>query len=87
MKCIVGENSEIPYKIIKEMKRQSKESQKNIKRKSLKEVLRNASQSNSSGSKSDTDGEINHGNFRNFPVVLLFLYLIICLFMGLMIIL
>ena len=59
VKCIVGENSEIPYKIIKEMKRQSQESQKNVKRKSLKEVLRNASQSNLSGSKSDTDGEIN----------------------------
>ena len=87
VKCIVGENSEIPYKIIKEMKRQRKDSQKNVKRKSLKEVLRNASQSNSSGSKSDTDGEINDGNLRNFPVVLLFLYLIICLFMGLMIIL
>ena len=87
VKCIVGENSEIPYKIIKEMKRQSKESQKNVKRKSLKEALRNASQSNSSGSKSDTDGEINDGNFRNFPLVLLFSYLIICLLMVLMIIL
>ena len=87
MKCIVGENSEIPYKIIKEMKRQSKESQKNIKRKSLKEVLRNASQSNSRGSKSDTDGEINDGNFQNFPVVLLFLILIICLLMVFIIIL
>ena len=37
----------------------SKESQKNVKRKSLKEVLRNASRSNLSDSKSDTDGEIN----------------------------
>ena len=59
MKSIVAENSEIPYKIIKEMKWQNKESEKNVKRKSLKEVLRNANQSNSSGSKSDIDGGIN----------------------------
>ena len=82
MNSIVAENSEIPYKIIKEMKWQNKESQKNVKRKPLKEVLRNANQSNSSGSKSDIDGEINDGNFRNFAVVLLFLYLIICLFIS-----
>ena len=73
MKCIVGENSEIPYKIIKKLKRQSQQSQKKVKRKSLKEVLRNASQSNSTGSKSNTDGEINDSKFHNFPLVFLFL--------------
>ena len=86
VKCIVGENSEIPYKIIKEMKRQSQHSQKKVKSKSLKEVLGNASQSNPSGGKNGTDSEINDGNFQNFPVVCLFTYSIICLFMGLMII-
>ena len=73
MKCIVGENSEIPYKIIKQLKRQGQQSQKKVKRKSLKEVLRNASQSNSTGSKSKTDGEINDSKFHNFPLVFLFL--------------
>ena len=86
VKCIVGENSEIPYKIIKEMKRQSQHSQKKVKSKSLKEVLGNASQSNRSGSKNGTDSEINDGNFQNFPIVCLFTYSV-CLFMGLMIIL
>ena len=87
VKCIVGENSEIPYKIIKEMKRQSQHSQKKVKSKSLKEVLGNASQSNPRGSKNGTDSEINDGNFQNFPVVCLFTNSVICLFMGLMIIL
>ena len=68
------------------MKRQSQHSQKKVKSKSLKEVLGNASQSNPSGSKNGTDSEINDGHFQNFPVVCLFTYSIICLFMGLMII-